>query len=273
MKRLILIGLLVHAAGPWRPIGFPQPVGQARLSCRLLLAQVGQASRLSRGLLLNLLGPTDCWAADSQRPKRPLPNTESLLPNGDFQRTDPQDPAKPAGWDKPDGLGVQWTNPPGRPGKAIRLDTAVSEQAMVAQWKKMGITQWDIPNPAGNAVSDTYGLSYYSDAIPVKSGQVYRVTFDYMGPSGGAKVWVRGWGLFAGEKRRRWETFVNCRTQGNDWTHFEQDFHPTKFRPGVSEMKVMLFAYYPPGIYWFANVKIEPVDEPATPPSNHLHYE
>ena len=36
---------------------------------------------------------------------------------------------------------------------------------------------------------------------------------------------------------------------------------PTKFRPEVTEMKVMLFAYHPPGVYWFDNVKIEPVSE------------
>jgi hypothetical protein len=177
----------------------------------------------------------------------------ALLVNGDFEQADPKDAGKPAGWDKPDGLGVQWI------GKAIRMDTRISERDMVAQWRKVGLT-WDIPNPAGNAIAETYGLSYYSDPMPVKSGQTYRVSFDYKGPSGGAKVWVRGWGMFQGEKRRRWETIVFCRTQGKDWTHLEQDFHPTKARPEVTEMKVMLYAYYPPGEYWFDNVKIEPVN-------------
>ena len=249
MKRLILVGLLIYSAGPRGLDGFFLPVGQA--------------SRLSTDFLLSLFGPTDCSAAENRQPSRRLPAPESLLPNGDFERADPQEPAKPAFWDKPDGLGVQWTNAPGRSGKAIRLDTAVSEQAMVTQWQKLGITQWNIPNPAGNAISDTYGLSYYSDAIAVKSGQTYLVSFDYKGASGGAKVWIRGWGFFAGEKRRRWETIVNCRTKSDDWTHFEQDFHPTKARPEVTEMKIMLYAYYPAAVYWFDNVKIEPVNEPG----------
>ena len=176
-----------------------------------------------------------------------------LLVNGDFEKTDPKDAGKPVGWDKPDGLGVVWKN------GAIQMDTRVSEKAMVDQWTKVGLTQWNIPKPAGNAIAETYGLSYYSDPMPVKSGQTYRVSFDYKGPSGGGKVWVRGWGQFQGEKRRRWETFVNCRTKGNDWTHFEQEFHPTKARPEVTEMRVMLYAYYPPGVYCYDNVRIEEV--------------
>jgi hypothetical protein len=184
----------------------------------------------------------------------------NLLPNGDFEKANPSDPRRPWHWDLPDGLGVQWLTAPGTGhGKAIRMNTAISERDMVAQWRKMGLSQWDIPNPAGNAIADTYGLSFYSDAIPVKSGMAYRVSFDFKGHSGGGKLWVRGWGMFEGERRRRWETIVFCRSKGNEWTHFEQDFHPTKHRPEVTEMKVMLYSYHPAGEYWFDNVKIEPI--------------
>jgi hypothetical protein len=190
-----------------------------------------------------------------------------LLPNGDFEQADPADKTKPLHWDKPDGLGVQWMDAPkdasGKShGKAIRIDTSVSEKAMVAQWKKMGLTQWDIPKPAGNAVAETYGLSYYSDPIPVKPDQPYRISFDYIGNKGdnsGGKVWVRGYGQFEGEKRRRWETIVFCRAKKDGWTHFSQVFFPTKMRPEVTEMRVMLYAYYPAGVYWFANIRIEPI--------------
>jgi hypothetical protein len=194
------------------------------------------------------------------------PTDAELLPNGAFERVDPRDPTKPAHWDKPDGLGVQWTQAPAEPGsqargRAIRMNTAVSEQAMVAQWRRMGITQWAIPKPAGNAIAETYGLSYYSDPIPVQPGTTYRVTFDYFGASGGAKVWVRGWGLLNGEKRRRYETIVNCRTSRAGWNTLSQEFTPTKNRPEVSEMRVMLYAYYPAGVYWFDNIRIEAVGQ------------
>jgi hypothetical protein len=94
----------------------------------------------------------------------------SILPHGDFEQADPRDAARPAGWDRVDGLGVQWTNAPDAAhGKAIRMDTRISEQAMQAQWVKMGLTNlWNIPKPDKNPIAETYGLSLYSDAIPVK---------------------------------------------------------------------------------------------------------
>jgi hypothetical protein len=191
----------------------------------------------------------------------------SILPHGDFEQPDAIDKARPAGWDRVDGLGVQWTQAPDAAhGKAVRMDTRLSERAMQAQWAKTGLTNiWNIPKPGNNAIAETYGLSLYSDAVPVKPGQAYRITFDYQGPDGGAKVWVRGWGMFQGEKRKRWETYVTCHGKAGVWTACSQVFHPTQARPEVSEIKVMLFAYYPAGVYWFDNIRIEPVAEPEKP--------
>ena len=191
----------------------------------------------------------------------------SVLPHGDFEQADPLDKSRPAGWDRVDGLGVQWTQAPDASrGKAIRMDTRISEQAMQAQWIKTGLTNiWNIPKPEKNAIAETYGLSLYSDSIPVKSGQAYRITFDFQGPDGGAKVWVRGWGMFDGKKQKRWETYVTCKGKTGVWTSCTQVFHPTKSRPEVTEMKVMLYAFYPAGVYWFDNIRIEPVTEPAKP--------
>jgi hypothetical protein len=183
------------------------------------------------------------------------------LPNGAFEQPDAADNTRPAGWGKPDRLGVQWaeTGDPAH-GKAIRLDTRVSEKAMVEQWKKTGLTnEWNIPNPAGNPVAETYGLSLYSEPIPVTPGQPYRITFDFKGRSGGAKAWVRGWGMLRGEKRRLWETWGACKSTGDGWTTCSQVFFPTKARPSVTEMRVMLYAYYPAGVYWFDNVRLEPI--------------
>jgi len=38
-------------------------------------------------------------------------------------------------------------------------------------------------------------------------------------------------------------------------------FHPTKYRSNVAEFKIMLFAYHPPGVAWFDNVRVEAFDE------------
>ena len=187
-----------------------------------------------------------------------MPCLAGILPNGDFEQADPHDARRPLGWDLPDGLGVQWTQ--SDHGKAIRMDTQISEIRMDEQWTKMGLTNtWFIPQADHTAIAETYGLSFYSAAIPVKTGQAYRVSFDYKGAPGGGKVWVRCFGPQAGETRRLYEKIVFCEKKGTDWVNYQEIFFPTKYRPAVSEMRVMLFAYYPAGIYWFDNLEIEPI--------------
>lgn len=192
----------------------------------------------------------------------PAPATGERLPNVGFEMPATNGAPHPAGWDLVDGLGVQWTNAAdAERGRVIRVDTAVSEADMVARWAETGLEKWIFPNPANSAIAGTYGLSYYSDAIPVETGQAYRISFLYKGPSGGAKVWVRGYGLLRGEERRRYETIVNCRTAQPGWNRLSQAFHPTKHTPAVTTMRVMLYAYWPPGVYEFDDVSIEPVDD------------
>jgi|GEM_PF-1584854 len=60
------------------------------------------------------------------------------------------------------------------------------------------------------------------------------------------------------ERRHLYDTYVNCFVDGAAWTHFDQVFHPTRRTPKVTEMRVMLFAYWPPGVYWFDNVSVTP---------------
>jgi hypothetical protein len=196
------------------------------------------------------------WASAFAQPAAP-----SLLPNGTFEQADAADGTKPAGWGKPDGLGVQWPDSgDAAHGRAIRMDTRVTEKAMAAQWHKAGLTnEWNIPKPADNAIAETYGLSLYSDPVPVQRDQPYRITFDFKGHSGGAKVWVRGWGMMQGKERRRWETWVGCNSKEAGWTTCSQVFFPGKFRPEVTKMRVMLYAFYPAGVYWFDNIRIEPI--------------
>jgi len=191
---------------------------------------------------------------------------QSVLPNGDFEQGDPAHPGKPLHWDLPDGLGVQWTDAPNVPGaaprgKAIRMDTSQSEIAMVESYTKAGLTQWVFPKPASNPIAETYGLSFYSEAVPVVAGKTYRVTFDYMSEKGTAgKLWFRAYANVNGEKKRVYEGTVDCSGTGG-WTQVTGLFHPTKYRPNVDEFKIMLFAYNPPGVAWFDNVRVEAVDE------------
>jgi hypothetical protein len=191
---------------------------------------------------------------------------QSVLPNGDFEQGDPAHPGKAAHWDAVDGLGAQWTNAPMVPGapphgKAIRMDTAQTEKAMVASYAKAGLTQWVFPAPAGNPIAETYGLSLYSEAMPVVAGKTYRVTFDYMSEKGtSGKLWFRAYANVNGEKKRVYEGTIDCVGTGA-WKQFTGVFHPTKYRPNVAEFKIMLFGFYPPGVAWFDNIKVEALDE------------
>jgi hypothetical protein len=191
---------------------------------------------------------------------------QSVLPNGDFEQGDPAHPGKPAHWDLPDGLGVQWTNASVMPGvathgKAIRMDTTQTEKAMVASYTKAGLTQWIFPKPADSAIAETYGLSLYSEAVPVTPGKVYRVTFDYLAEKGTAgKLWFRAYANDNGQKKRVYEGTIDCGGSGG-WKQFTGLFHPTRYRPDVAEFKIMLFVYFPPGVAWFDNVRVEVVDD------------
>jgi hypothetical protein len=165
---------------------------------------------------------------------------------------------------KPDGLGVQWTvdaDDPGR-GRCIRMDTSVSGRVMVEQWRRAGLsTLMGVPEPKDKPVAHTSGLSYYSDAVPVQSGQPYRVSFDFKGDTRGGKVRVLGWNTVDGKRRLRYESIVNCRGNARGWTRFSQVFHPTRVKPGAQEMGVILHASAPAAVYWFDNVSIEPITE------------
>lgn len=189
----------------------------------------------------------------------------NLMVNGDFESCAG---GAHMGWDQPDGMGVQWTMAPiaagAGHGRAIRMDTCVSEIDMAHSWAQAGLTNdWYIPLPNGNAIANTYGLSYYSAAFTVSSGVTYRVRCDTLGP-GGWKVWVRGYGQFRGRMTRRYEAVMTGNASPAAWTTNVLVFHPTLHRPEVTEMKVMLYAYYPPGVYWFDNVVVEPVQIPST---------
>ena len=191
---------------------------------------------------------------------------KSCCPMAILKQADASHPGKAAHWDLTDGLGVQWTDAPvaGAPphGKAIRMDTTISETALVESYTKAGLTQWVIPHPQGNAIAETYGLSLYSEAVPLVPGKTYRVTFDYMAEKGtSGKLWFRAYGDVNGEKKRVYEGTVDC-SGGPTWKQFTGLFHPTRHTANATEFKIMLYAFYPAGVAWFDNIKVEAFDEP-----------
>ena len=192
-----------------------------------------------------------------------LTAAEALVLNGDLERADPTAATRPLGWDQPDGLGIQWLTAPGDGhGKALRFDSAISEKRMVAQWKQVDITMWDIPNASDDVVGSTYGLSLYSQAFPIVADQAYKVVLDHRGVGGG-KVWVRGYVEKKGRQSRVYEAVAETPPSA-EWRTITYVFHPTRAHakaPGLAvatTMKVMLYAYWPAGESWFDNVRVVP---------------
>ena len=152
-------------------------------------------------------------------------------------------------------------------GKAIRMDTAVSEIDAVESRKKAGLMEWVFPNPDKGPIAATYGLSLYSDAFHAEAGKAYRISFDYMSERGtGGKLWLRGYGKRGDKMMRLYEAVMDCSSKGV-WKRFSEEFHPFKHRPQITEFKVMLFGLYPPGVCWFDNVVVETFPEPAPAPA------
>lgn len=189
---------------------------------------------------------------------------EPLVRNGDFESPDPTDATRPLGWGRPDGLGVRWAEAPSSAdgktsGKAMRFDTAVSEKAMVASWKAQGITEWDVPDASGGPIGATYGLSLYSDPFPIVQGQPYAIEVRHRGVGGG-KIWVRGYVRSGDKLKRVYEAQTELKPSA-DWVQVVYAFHPTKAHPPIpppTEMKVMLYAYWPAGESWFDDVRLRP---------------
>lgn len=178
-------------------------------------------------------------------------SAEPLVLNGDFTKPRPDAAEQPLGWGTVDGLGVSWRDVPGG-GKAIRMDTSVSERDMVARWKAMGSTEWDVPNPTKDPVGATYGLSLYSDAIAIAKDQAYAIEVRHRGPGGG-KIWVRGYTKKGETLKRVYEAQSEVGSRA-DWSKVAYAFHPTRHTPAVSEVKVMLYAYWPAAESWFDDV-------------------
>lgn len=193
-----------------------------------------------------------------------LPAAEPLVVNGDFEAADPAEGDRPLGWGRPDGLGVRWTEAPASAdgktsGKAMRFDTAVSEKDMVARWKAVGITEWDVPDASGGPIGATYGLSLYSAPIQIVKDQAYAIEVRHRGPGGG-KIWVRGYVRNGDRLKRVYEAQTELKPSA-DWVQAVYAFHPTKPRPPIqppTEVKVMLYAYWPAGVSWFDDVRLRP---------------
>lgn len=142
------------------------------------------------------------------------------------------------------------------------------------------------------------GVWFWSDLIPVKKSQAYWLTVDAKGPSGGMLAWLVGYpdkpatafGADAGAfqeflqqkitnkplpRGRNFEPFIKkykyrgqlssiAGSSASEWRTFsrrERPFRPTENTPDVRYVRVLLYAYWPPGLYYFDNVRLSELPE------------
>lgn len=223
----------------------------------------------------------------------PTPTTEparrwgpSILPNGGFETGKN---FQPKGWDAVDGLCSFWVK--GDHGKYLMFDTDVDQGQAWDWWKaiKRGVKPAAAPKPIRteyphyNAVGGIEGVKLYSDYLPVKPGQTFLLTARIKGPDrGGAKIFVKAYALLPTAKsekpvrREVWQMYMHCNTKGDEWKEYRQPFtvpanlsvvekktargEAKTYFPKIQWLRVMPYAYWEVGKYYFDDIKIQKSD-------------
>ena len=100
-----------------------------------------------------------------------------------------------------------------------------------------------------------------SELMDCKPGQDYKLTVDFRG-DGKPFVWIKG---FLEHPTRKvlvdgYQTRLEpLRPSKTEWRTFSIGFNPTAKSPRITKMKVRLYAYWPNGLYYFDNVRVEAI--------------
>jgi hypothetical protein len=202
----------------------------------------------------------------------------NLVVNGTFEKGKD---GKPEAWELPEGLCTFWVDAPQAKGKCLKIDTDVLRDEFLARQKEVEAylakpekERKPLPpakpksptkEPKYDTVAGVEGVRYMSDYIEVAPGQDYRLEVDCR-VDGGAKtpkVFVKGYFLDPKrppefQRRVKYEKYLNC-AASEKWQTFSTTCSPTGKTPDVKWVRVIIFAYWPPGTYYFDNVKLVPV--------------
>ncbi|MGE3405831.1 MAG: hypothetical protein AB7I37_03390 [Pirellulales bacterium] len=222
----------------------------------------------------------------------------NLIANGDFEEGEDG----PAHWQTIDGLSSFWVDDPeGKRGKVLKLDTDVAQKQAYDWWTRLvkeDVTAKAAPSkqptvePKYDTLAGLDGVWFWSDPVEIKKGKQYWLTVDVKGP--GMKVFMRGYpnppdtafgadegafmqhlqklaGEFRNERGRKafikkytWDSWMKA-GGGDQWQTYsrrEKPFAPTKHTPNVKHLRVMLYPYWPPGVYYIDNVRLVEYDAP-----------
>ena len=231
--------------------------------------------------------------ADPEAAARAKVKPQNLVTNGDFEKIagDPKTGLQPKGWDRIDGLTSFIDKLDDAHGRVLHLDTDVYESE-AKRWQERlsaGAPLSEAPKktptrgPKYDTVGGNYGVHLHSDPIPVAPGKTYRVEIDYRCKTGDfffPKLFMRGYaevespppqssGDRAGQERVVYDGYLALRSmeKTGEWKHNARLLTiPKPEELGgrqVKYLRLMLFAYWPPGDYYFDNVGLYEVLEPT----------
>jgi len=215
--------------------------------------------------------------------------TGNLLKNGSFEKGR----YWPYGWEPVDKLSSFWETSGGSHGKRCLRFFTKPEDGQATKWnakvralidelktKTKGRPQSvsknplppppqpDFPSNKYATVGGIHGTVYLSEPIKLKPGGIYRITFDIKNDTGkgGMIIFVKGYFFYKQHGRYR-----NCgRLQKklvdatNEWRRVSIIFHPSTWtsvfgqeKVRAEHMKIQLYSYWPPGNYYWDNVKLD----------------
>lgn len=218
-------------------------------------------------------------ADEAKRPDWQL--SDNLIPNGGFEIGSKY----PESWQPVDGLSTFWTAQGRGGGKCVMIDTDV----LLDQWRRRQEEIAARPNspppqksptrpPKYDTVAANDGVHYKCLAkIPYREGAVYLLSVDCRAEvdkkeTAAPFVWCRGYIIHRGRERRIGEGHLYLHETGPDWKTHYMLIHPGEWKSTLNArpikpdyFKVILYAYWPPGRYWFDNVSLVEVDEARLP--------
>ncbi len=232
--------------------------------------------------------PAACVSLFLCAPLLPAQGTKrrvNLVPNGDFERGRK---GCPLGWDRPDGLTSFWVKDPVRPGRCMRFDTDVYKWEYYKRREEMKLPHPPPPRAKTptkghkyNTAAGVTGVPFFSDFIPIDPRRPYKLTLEFMPGKSGLggnklvpKVFVKG---YIKMTREIWENGKTVKRAldrvafkiykdlkdgvPGKWKKYTLYFFPGRRNPSIERLKVMLFPYWPPGEYFFDNVRLEPMEK------------
>ena len=201
---------------------------------------------------------------------RPLNAGENLVKNGAFDEGE----TAALHWERADGLTTFFEKEDGH-GRIVKIDTLVDrEQAL--EWAKEFKKNPALTPPAKKpiapasygSIGGNEGVMLDSEFIDCKPGQNYKLTVDFKG-DGKPFVWIKGflWHPKRNDFADGYQTRLEPGTPSkSEWRTFSIGFNPTEKSPKIQKFKVRLYAYWPNGLYYFDNVRVEEIqpEEMAT---------